>query len=239
MQAPERIFTPTLGAALAVLCITVSPAAADSNQVYLESGGGHYRLQSGHSLLDRRFRSVIKQQYDYSCGSAALATMLTYHYGHPVDEASVLEAMYEVGNQAKIQKEGFSLLDMKTYLESIGYHAEGYRESLDKLSRVGIPAIVLLNKKGYMHFVVVKGVTKDKVSVGDPTLGLRIYDRSDFEKMWNGILFVILDHKQIANVSFNTKDNWSINGNPSFRHMLDRAELGTLTIDASITPNYY
>jgi predicted double-glycine peptidase len=218
----------------------IQPAHAEAtNPVYLESGGGNYMMKNGQSLLDKRFRGVVRQKYDFSCGSAAVATLLTYHYGHPVEEMDVLSAMFETGDQEKIRKEGFSLLDMKNYLESIGYRAEGYKESLDKLSKVGIPAIVLINKHGYMHFVVVKGVTKTNVSVGDPTLGLRIYDRSDFEKMWNGIIFVVLNDKNIAKSTFNRKENWSSNGNPNFRHMLDRGELGALTIDISITPNYY
>ena len=142
-----------------------------------------------------------------SLSTLSSSTLLTYHYGHPVEELNVLNAMYTNGNQEKIRKEGFSLLDMKNYFESIGYHAEGFRESLDKLEGVGIPAIVLINRRGYMHFVVVKSVTKDKVSVGDPTLGLRIYNRAEFEKMWNGILFVVLKDKNIAKVSFNTTEN--------------------------------
>lgn len=231
--------------ALLVFALTLSlgdtraRASGASNDVFLEGGGGTYNLRGKKSLLDTRFKSVVRQRYDFSCGSAAVATLLTYHYGHPVEEINVLNAMYEAGDKAKIRREGFSLLDMKNYLESIGYHAEGYRESLDKLTKVGIPSIALMNRRGYMHFVVVKSVTKDKVSVGDPTLGLRIYDRKEFEKMWNGILFVLLDDKRIANAAFNSRENWSTNGNPHFRHMLDRGTLSDLTVDISITPNYY
>jgi predicted double-glycine peptidase len=226
-------------AAVSLAVLLPVPAQSASTSIFLEGGGGYFTKATGHTLQDSYFKSVVRQEYDFSCGSAAVATLLTYHYGHPVDESSVLEAMYEIGDQAKIRKEGFSLLDMKNYLESIGYHAEGYHESLDKLARVGIPAIVLINRRGYMHFVVVKGVTEDKVAIGDPTLGLRIYDRDDFEKMWSGILFVVLNDKKIANASFNTRDSWSTNGLPNFRHMLDRSDLATLTVDAAITPGYY
>src|SRR5690606_32244328 len=135
------------------------------------------------TLSERRFTQVVHQKYDYSCGSAAVATLLTYHYGNPVTEIDVLNAMYEHGDQEKIKREGFSLLDMKNYLNLIGYQAEGYKESLDKLTSVDIPAIALINRKGYLHFVVIKGVTKDKVSLGDPTLGVIMHDREDFEKM--------------------------------------------------------
>ncbi|RYF14189.1 MAG: peptidase C39, partial [Oxalobacteraceae bacterium] len=35
------------------------------------------------SLIGRRFETVVRQQYDFSCGSAALATLLRYHYDDP------------------------------------------------------------------------------------------------------------------------------------------------------------
>lgn len=223
-----------MGSILAALIVS----GAQASDVFLSGGGGEYRYKV-KTLAESRFKSVVRQRYDFSCGSAAVATLLTYHYDHPIEEKDVLDAMYADGDQAKIQREGFSLLDMKNYLNSIGYQAEGYRESLSKLARVKIPAIVLINRNGYMHFVVIKGVTKDKVSIGDPTLGLRIYDRDEFEKMWNGILFVVLNNKDIAQAGFGKKDVWSSHGNPHFRNMLDQGELSRLTIDISNTPNYY
>ena len=232
---------------ISALCAVVAPlvlsfvfsSQAIAGDFQLPGGGGDYSFKSIKTLSDSRFRNVIRQKYDYSCGSAAIATLLAYHYGQRVNEMDVLKAMYRDGDQDKIRREGFSLLDMKNYLNSIGYEAEGYRESLNKLSQVGIPAIVLINRRGYMHFVVVKGVTNDKVSVGDSTLGLRIYSRDEFEKMWNGILFVVLDNKAIAKSSFNTADIWSSHGNPRFRNMLEQGELSRLTMDIAITPGYY
>lgn len=221
----------------AALCLMDPASAAAASQLYLGSGGDY--TVRGKTLADTRFRNVVKQRYDFSCGSAAVATLLTYHYDLPMDEKDVLKAMYMDGDQEKIRREGFSLLDMKNYLESIGYKAAGYRESLDKLMAVGIPAIVLINKKGYMHFVVVNGVSKDRVAVGDPTLGLRIYSRDEFEKMWNGILFVVLDNKSIAQASFNTRAAWKPHGSADLRNMLDREQLGSVALDVSLTPNYY
>jgi predicted double-glycine peptidase len=218
------------------LCLAMSAQAAD---FFISGGGGTYDVKSLKTLSDSRFRSVVRQRYDYSCGSAAIATLLTYHYDQKVAEIDVLKAMFADGDQEKIRREGFSMLDMKNYLNSIGYEADGFRESLDKLARVSIPAIVLINRRNYMHFVVVKGVTDDKVSVGDPTLGLRIYTRDEFEKMWNGILFVIMDNKPIARTSFNIADSWTSHGNPNFRNMLDQGELSRLTMDISSTPGYY
>jgi uncharacterized protein len=161
------------------------------------------------SLKEMHFLRVVHQAYDYSCGSAAVATLLTYHYNHPVLESSVLKAMFEVGEQDQIRKEGFSLLDMKRYLASIGFHAEGYEVSLDKIATVGVPGIVLIKTKGYQHFVVLKGIRGDSVLLGDPALGARFMSRAEFSGIWNGIFFVIVGHTNEAKKEFNRTEDWA------------------------------
>ena len=125
-------------------------------------------------LAEIRFRSTVRQKFDYSCGSAAVATLLTYHYQRPVSEDDAIKFMYNRGDQAKIQREGFSLLDIKNYLESYGYKADGFQVPLDKLVATSTPAITLIRDNGYNHFVVVKGVRDDTVLLGDPVVGSRI-----------------------------------------------------------------
>lgn len=169
--------------------------------------GGAYSVPVT-SMKSARYSAMIRQQYDFSCGSAALSTLLTFHYGYKVSEQDTFEEMFRNGDRAKIQHEGFSLLDMKGYLEHHGFHADGYEAPLDKLQSAGIPAIVLINENGYNHFVVVKGLREGRVLMGDPAGGARAIARSDFESMWtNGILFVITDHQKVAR--FNAEDEWN------------------------------
>jgi uncharacterized protein len=163
------------------------------------------------SMRELRFKSTIAQRYDFSCGSAALATLLTYHYEDPVDEARIFTAMYDKGDKEKIHKEGFSLLDMKNYLESNGYKADGFRISLDKLIEVGVPAIVLIHTRGFKHFVVIKGATQKDVLLGDPALGNKVVTRAEFENMWNGLVFMVRNKKNIAAQYFNRKEDWQAN----------------------------
>ncbi|SDX66799.1 C39 family peptidase [Nitrosomonas halophila] len=155
------------------------------------AGGGNFNIQ-GKSFAERRFSTVYRQQFDFSCGSAALASLLTYHYDDIVDEQSVFVDMFQHGNQQKIKKEGFSMLDMKLYLERRGYPSDGFKINLDQLYSTGSPAITIINDKGYMHFVIIKGVDTHKILVGDPAQGVKIIARHEFEKMWgNRILFLI------------------------------------------------
>jgi predicted double-glycine peptidase len=168
--------------------------------------GGNYTLHVT-SLKEARFKTTIPQQYDFSCGSAATATLLTYQYGHAVTEQEVFLHMYKTGDQAKIRQRGFSLLDMRRYLRSQGFEADGFEQPLDKLIAEGLPAIVLLNDRGYRHFVVVKGFKNGRVLLGDPARGTRAMPRSRFEKLWdNRILFVVHNRRELA--QFNMPRDW-------------------------------
>ncbi|WP_143424246.1 C39 family peptidase [Geoanaerobacter pelophilus] len=160
------------------------------------------------SMKELRFKRTVQQQYDFSCGSAALATLLTYHYDDRVSEDEVFVAMFDHGDKEKIRREGFSLLDMKMYLERRGYQADGYRIGLEKLEKVGIPAIALVNIRGYRHFIVVKGVTKQMVLLGDPAQGARTVPREEFERWWNGLAFLVRSKKDIAHRHFNDPGEW-------------------------------
>lgn len=168
--------------------------------------GGAYQVRVT-SLKEARFRTTIPQQYDFSCGSAATATLLTYQYGYPVSEQDVFVRMFNYGDQAKIRKQGFSLLDMRRYLQSLGFEADGFELPLEKLQQEGVPAIVLLNDRGYRHFVVVKGLKNGRVLLGDPARGTRAMPRSRFDALWdNRVLFVVHNRRELAR--FNQPRDW-------------------------------
>jgi len=161
------------------------------------------------TMKGARFVQTLQQQYDFSCGSAAVATLLTHHYDWPVGEADVFQFMYERGDQARIQAEGFSMLDMKRYLDAHGFHSEGIEVSLDQLAGANVPAIALINENGYAHFVVIKGVRGDQIVLGDPAMGTRVLPREQFKQYWsNGILLVVGVRMELA--QFNRDEDWRI-----------------------------
>lgn len=151
------------------------------------------------SISELRFKTIYKQKYDFSCGSATLASLLSFHYNDEVNELSVFKDMFEHGNKEKIKHQGFSLLDMKQYLARRGYRSNGFKISLEQLSSAQLPAITIINNNGYMHFVIIKGSSASEVLVGDPAIGLKSIKMAEFREMWNNrILFVIQDYKDIA-----------------------------------------
>lgn len=190
-----------LPAALAAVLGAAGPATAD---VMLSGGPAPARV-AVTSYRDMPYRSVVRQHYDFSCGSAALATLLRHHYGVAVDEAQVFRAMYEAGDKAVIEKVGFSLLDMQAYLAARGVRADGYRMTLDELAAARAPAILMMDTGGYRHFVVLKGVRPGQVLIGDPALGLKVYSRDAFTAQWNGVVFML--HEPA--LRFDVAGDWS------------------------------
>jgi hypothetical protein len=115
--------------------------------------------------------------------------------------------MYAHGDQAKIRREGFSLLDMKRFLQTRGFDADGFRQPLEKLREEGLPAIALITENGYHHFVVVKGMERDRVLIGDPASGTRAVPRATFEAQWQQkLLFVV--HNRVDLARFNQAADW-------------------------------
>jgi uncharacterized protein len=181
------------------------------------------------SLKEARFRNTVRQKYDFSCGSAAVATLLTYQYGYPVSEQMAFEQMYAHGNQRKISREGFSLLDIKEYLGANGFDADGFEVPLAKLQQENLPAIVLIDEKGYHHFVVIKGIRDGRVLVGDPARGTRTMPIRQFNELWkNHLVFVIHNRRSLA--VFNNPADWHVAPIAPMGQGIDRSGLGTLTI---------
>jgi len=216
-------------AAAVTVLATAGPVAA---QVALFDRGSPLNL-TVTSFRDIRFKNVVRQQHDYSCGSASLATLLRYHYGRDVGEAEIFKAMWDVGDRATIEKVGFSLLDMKRYLESIGYKAEGYQISFSELMASNEPLITIIDLGDYRHFVVVKGARDGQVLVGDPAQGLRTYSADEFAKIWQPVILVI---EQAGRPAFNREAEWRPYGSYALGEPLGDDSLSSLTRE--LPPRY-
>lgn len=192
-----------------MVTLAALPSFAHATELHLATQTrDNYRIKV-MSWWEIPFRSVIRQQYDFSCGSAAVATLLTFHYGHEISEWDSFRAMWEAGDQDAIRELGFSMLEMKTFLESIGYKVEGYRMSLDQLASFDRPSIVLLEQDGYKHFVVLKGASRDRFLIGDPMTGVKTYSVEELGSQWNGIALAIVAGPSDRLPTYNSSQDWS------------------------------
>src|SRR5918994_193010 len=110
------------------------------------------------SLLEIRQENVMVQQWDTSCGAAALGTLLKYQHGLTLSEKQIAEGMLRRTDPLKVKtRGGFSLLDLKRYADRQGLEGVGYLNAgLDDLLGMA-PAVVPVVVRGYPHFVVVRG----------------------------------------------------------------------------------
>lgn len=197
-------------AAFSGLLIAAAPNPAAAGSMYIDVGvGGGAMSLNVQSFQEQKYQETIAQEHDFSCGSAALATLLSYNYGMPVSEAAVFTDMIVHGNKKIISQSGFSLLDIKNYLTRRGLDSNGYRAPLSKLEEVRLPAIVLLNVRGYRHFVVLEGVEDGRVLLADPANGMRSEQLGVFEREWSGVFFLILSHVDRGQKSFNSDQKWA------------------------------
>jgi hypothetical protein len=226
-----RWFLVALGTVVSgVASNTAATSVSLAGPAVIQGAGGSFSIPV-MSLKEKRWTNVVRQQYDFSCGSAAVATLLTYHYETPVDEALVFEEMFVRGDQPKIQAEGFSLLDMKQFLDRRGLKSDGFRMTLDKLADIGVPAIVLINTGGYRHFVVVKGVEADRILVADPAFGTTIWPRDRFEAAWGGgIILAAREGIEVAQVHFGDIPDWQIRPKAPIGQGVDRSGLATFAL---------
>jgi len=184
-----RRFTASL---LMVLCLAAPAWAADIGFHGILPNGVVMPVQV-ESMREARFRNLVRQHTDYSCGAASLATILKYAYRLDVDEATVIEGMMGLADPQVVQERGFSLLDIKRYVESLGMRGRGYRIEEDRLRALRVPALVLMDVRGFRHFVVLKQVVGEYVEVADPILGNRSVPMAEFLESWpSRAVFIVI-----------------------------------------------
>lgn len=153
-----------------------------------------YITQSIKPLSEFITSRIVKQSYDYSCGSAALATVLKYYLGEDFSEKDVIHGLLQHGDPERIKKRrAFSLLDMKKFVNILGYEGNGYKGGIEDITDPEFwPCIVPIKIFEYRHFVVIKGVHRGHIFIVDPWRGHTSYTISQFEKMWyQNVMFVI------------------------------------------------
>ncbi len=123
---------------------------------------------------------IEKQDLDYSCGSASMATILRSFYGKKVQEKDILDKLL------KINKNGVATFDgLSQVADSFDIKAVGMSIDFSKLKKLKVPAILYLKTDETDHFTVIRGINeKGLVHLGDPSWGNIKLQKEKFLKMW-------------------------------------------------------
>jgi len=214
--AAAMLATPALAAAETAAPAQNQPVAAKPAQakpaqpisrLTVVSLPGHNEISAPvTSYAELRFKGIVRQTLDLSCGAAALATLLKGYFGIDADESGLIKAMLESASpeDAKnIAANGFSMLELKRYAESRGLIAGGFRSNkAEELRKLRAPVIALINSRGYNHFVVVRHVRGDEVAIADPVFGNRTEPLKKFAKRWNNVILVAVAPGRPTNAAF-------------------------------------
>lgn len=179
----------TIAARLAVAALLAAAAAGTT------TAGPPVR-----SLLEIRRERTVFQEWDLSCGAAALATLLNHQHFDPVTEREIALGLMGrdvyVANPLLVRvRQGFSLLDLKRYVDARGYRGVGLG-GLDVDSLVArAPILTPIRTYGYNHFVVVRGRMGNRLLLADPNFGTRTMTVARFESAW-------IDYGPIGRVGF-------------------------------------
>jgi predicted double-glycine peptidase len=142
------------------------------------------------TLLEMRRENVVIQKWDISCGAAALGTLLNHQHGDMVSEREIAAELmkrseYQENPELVKLRMGFSLLDLKRYVDDRGYAGVGFGKlTLDDLEQKA-PIMVVLQIHGYNHFVVFRGRYGNRVLLADPAWGNRTMSIERFMDVWS------------------------------------------------------
>lgn len=182
-----------LAALTASLCALAAPTAAEPP-----------RREPVRSMIEQRHDMVVMQDWDLSCGAAALATLLTYQMRDPTTEEEITRSLIKreeyMANPMLVRaRQGFSLLDLKRFVEARGYVGTGLGglEFDDLTPRA--PILVPVRFKTQNHFVVFRGVVGDTVYLADPAYGQRTVTRERFMRVW-------VDAEQLGRIGFTVRE---------------------------------
>ncbi|HGH6255161.1 TPA: C39 family peptidase [Neisseria meningitidis] len=169
MEQKRRFAASLLLAAALPLCAHSFPFAEENPIAY-----GKVKIQSWKT---RRDFNIVKQDLDFSCGAASVATLLNNFYGQTLTEEDVLK---------KLDKEQMpaSFEDMRRIMPDLGFEAKGYALSFEQLAQLQIPVIVYLKYRKDDHFSVLRGIDGNTVLLADPSLGHVSMSRAQFLDAW-------------------------------------------------------
>ena len=169
----------------AVRCSCQTPVR-DQDHIFQKYACNYKQLKDMH---------IVMQKSDYSCGAAAMATVLRYYWGDNVTEEQIILTIMEMLTPEEMKdriKNGLTITDLRRAAVKMGYLSTIGTLSFQKLAESKVPLVVGITADGFKHFVVYRGVDCDWVYLADPIRGNIRVSYLDFVCQWqkNAVLVV-------------------------------------------------
>jgi predicted double-glycine peptidase len=149
---------------------------------------------------------IVMQKRDYSCGAAALATILRYYWGDSVSEEQVLAALQHILTPEEMQdriKNGLAISDLRRAAVEMGYLSTIGTLPFRELTESKVPLVVGISPEGYDHFAVYRGTDGEFVYLADPIRGNIRVPVCEFIDQWqkNAVLVVAKPNEEPPKIS--------------------------------------
>jgi predicted double-glycine peptidase len=169
----------------AMVCLATTAHAREEGEPIRDPQ--HTFQQHVDSWWELRQRNVVMQKRDYSCGVAALATVIRYHWQGEVTESLLLrelDAMLTAEEAVDRIKNGLTMTDLRRLSERLGYQASMVRVDFNQLTQVRIPVVLALRIRDYDHFAAFRGTANGYVYLADPARGNTRTPDWEFTGQW-------------------------------------------------------
>lgn len=159
-----------------IFLLFVLPEMLLAQPSFIENPIAHQKIQVQSWKAQRDF-GIVKQDLDFSCGAASVATLMNNFYGQNLTEEEILTKMDKTQMRASFD-------DMQRIMPELGFEAKGYALSFEQLVQLKIPVIVYLKYRKNDHFSVLRGIDENTVWLADSSWGHVAMSKAQFLDAW-------------------------------------------------------
>jgi predicted double-glycine peptidase len=178
---------------MALLLVSGCANISEPQPTALSTGALHFKkpVKTWNDFLEQ---NIVMQKFDYSCGAAALSTLMQSYFKDTITEKYILEDIVKHLDKKDFgdrKEKGLSLLDLQEFAQRHGYQAMGVKLKFSALPKLRGPVLVYLETSESKHFAILRGVQEDRVFLADPSRGNIRLSVFEFAKEWPGIALVL------------------------------------------------
>ena len=129
--------------------------------------------------------TLTRQQAGFDCGSAALATLLSFYTDRAVEPDDLVRSQsFTTDEWQRVRREGFSLVQLADMAAALKVKPSVTRLPSRALLSVPLPVLVYLRLPTGPPFSVLTGIAGQRVTLADPTQGALMWTLNQLLRAW-------------------------------------------------------